>query len=238
MLGQCYSEKKYNVVILAGGEGSRMGDSSEYLPKALIPLGSMRAIDWIIQRHANIAHQFIIGVCRHHDLVKNYLLGNYPNLNLKFSYEGFLKNPAISFAYCLDNVDSRYPTVLSFCDLLILDNFALNGDSIYTVDIPDSGNAGVFRQCVIDNKIVRFEPPIVSTKLKPGILGYFIFVDTIKLKAGVYNNFNSLNDLTDDIVKTYFNDKQLLPVKQVKKLFEFGTLKDLKIARQLWEKIY
>lgn len=60
MLGQCYANEKFNVIILAGGAGSRMGQASEFIPKALTKVGEFRAIDLLISRYLNISHRLII----------------------------------------------------------------------------------------------------------------------------------------------------------------------------------
>ena len=89
MIGQAISikNKKYNIIILAGGAGSRMGNASDFIPKALSKIGSKRAIDYIIERYSIVAHKFIIGVCYHSDLLKSYIKGNYSNLDIEFSEE-------------------------------------------------------------------------------------------------------------------------------------------------------
>ena len=80
MFGQAYSleGKKYNIIILAGGAGSRMGVASDYIPKALTSFGSRRAIDFLIDKYIAVANKFIIGTGYHADLLQTYIKGKYP----------------------------------------------------------------------------------------------------------------------------------------------------------------
>ena len=89
MLGQFFSEhdEKFNVVVLAGGLGTRMGSASDFIPKALTKLGSQRAIDLIVSKFLLIGHRFVIGTAWHADLLESYVRGRFPNLNLSFSQE-------------------------------------------------------------------------------------------------------------------------------------------------------
>ena len=114
MLGQAVSLEgnKYNVIILAGGNGTRLGEQSDYIPKALTQIGNKRAIDYLIERHIPVAHKFIIGICKHADLLQGYVEGRFKPLPIEFSREDELHNEAISLMYCLDHADIRYGTIV------------------------------------------------------------------------------------------------------------------------------
>lgn len=235
--------KKYNVIILAGGLGTRMGVASDYIPKALSKFGSKRAIDYIIERYIHVAHKFIIGTGYHNDLLENYIKGEYPNLPVVFSYEKpeELINPGISTMYCLDNADSRYGTIISFCDLIMLDNLVLNDDTIYYVDLNTEGNIGDFRHSVkIKNNFVeefiQHEIPIKPSIIHNGVLGTFVFSNTILLKTITYSKSNIIKDLTWDIVSNYNVNKQL-KAEHCKNVVEFGNDIDLIQVRKSWENL-
>jgi len=244
MIGQAISikNKKYNIIILAGGAGSRMGNASDFIPKALSKIGSKRAIDYIIERYSIVAHKFIIGVCYHSDLLKSYIKGNYSNLDIEFSEEkiGELINNAFSTLYCLDHADSRYGTIITFCDLIMIGNNIINDNTIYYADKNTKGIIGTFRHSIdadsgTDNiRFIEHLPTSINGNLK-GVLGTFIIGNTILFKKVVYNSGATIcNDLTWDFIRVY-GDYKHLQVENCETVYEFGNENDLLELRKIWE---
>lgn len=223
MIGQAVSTlgKKYNVIILAGGSGTRMGEQSDYIPKALSQIGNKRAIDHIIERYLGIAHKLIIGTCTHADILEAYIKGRFPVSNIEFSRETELHNNAHSTLYALDHADSRYGTIIVFCDLIVVSNQIVRDDTILVVDKDTRGKVGTFRH---------------TDRFGRGILGNFIFSNTYLLKSIAYSNFYSMNfeDLTENIVMEY---SRSIPMNTevCEVVYEFGTENDLEEVRKLWE---
>ena len=245
MLGQFFSEneEKYNVIILAGGLGTRMGAASDHIPKALTKIGSQRAIDLIFSKFLLISRQFVVGTGWNSDLLESYIRGRYSNLRLSFSQEAVpeLKNNATSPLYALDSADSRYGTIVTFCDLLILSNPQISGNSIYLAHKDTQGIVGTFRHSVstlgdaVDKVLVLDEPqPILE--LKNGVIGFFVFRNTLLLKEIVYSlaRQGALNDITTDVVSRYSATEKMRAVS-VDAMLEFGTEADLHKVRNIWE---
>jgi hypothetical protein len=237
MIGQCYSKERFNVIILAAGAGNRMGESAAYIPKALTPLGNQRAIDHIIFRYRNVAEKFIIGVHTHADLLINYLKGRYPTLNIEFCVEQTLENNAKSVGLCLDHADSRFPTLVHFCDLLMLDNFELEGDQLFFVDSETKGNMGTFRHIWNGRELLNVGGTIdVRNTSALGLLGVFSFQNTPSLKSFIYSDWSSLYDFTENGVFPYY-ECEGMEVLRCGKVIEFGNKSDIEKARELWETI-
>lgn len=245
MLGQFFSEKqeKYNVVVLAGGLGTRMGSASDHIPKALTKIGSERSIDLILSKLLLVANRFVIGTAWHSDLLESYMRGSYPNLNLAFSTEAVaeLKNNATSLLYALDHVDSRHGTIVTFCDLLILSNPLISGSALYLAHGGTKGVVGSFRHSVDirDDTVHRvnvLEKPLHVPETPNGVIGFFVFHNTILLKEIAYSlaRQGKLSDITTDVVSRYIEIEktQAIPVDA---LLEFGTETDLQKARNAWE---
>jgi len=244
VVGQLYSStgKQFNVIILAGGAGSRMGQASDYIPKALSKIGGRYAIDWLIEKYTPIAKKFIIGVGYHSELIKGYLKGKYPHLSIEFSEEhpNDMTSNAMSTLLCLDHADSRYGTLISFCDLLVVSSHDVVGDQLFIASSKTTGNVGTFRHTISSKgKIVEHNPPIdVPLEYAYGVLGLFAFSNTIVLKTVAYTKgryFDKDSDLTDDIISPYCS---LCPMvaEECEKVFEFGNETDIKKVRELWEK--
>jgi len=237
MVGRCFSYKKFNVIILAAGAGSRMGDASAFIPKALSPLGDQRAIDWIIYRYRDVALKFIIGVHTHADLLINYLKGRYPSLDIEFAIEYSLENNAKSTTICLDHADSRYPTLIHFCDLLMLDNFNLGIDQFFLVSKETEGVTGTFRHTITGHHLEKHVHPIsIKESDSKGVLGVFSIGNTPFFKGILYDTWGTAQDLTDDGIAPYFSWVKMEET-HCKKIIEFGDEATLQKARGLWEKI-
>ena len=246
MLGQFYSDndEKFNVVILAGGLGTRMGTASDYIPKALTSIGSQRAIDLMISKFLLIANRFVVGTGWHADLLESYIKGRYPNLPVTFSREDVaeMENNGTSLLYALDQVDSRRGTIVSFCDLLMLSNPMIGGSAIYLAVPETKGVIGTFRHSVtVRDKTVERIEPLDSPKRVPdeidnGVIGFFVFHNTILLKEIAYSmaRLHKLTDITTDIVSRYVEIEKTGAVP-VDALLEFGDETDLMKARAAWE---
>lgn len=245
MLGQFFShhDTKYNVVILAGGPGTRMGMASDHIPKALTKIGSQRAIDLIMNKLLLVAHRFIVGTGWHADLLESYVRGRYSSQPLFFSQEGTqdLKSNAVSLMYALDAADSRVGTIVSFCDLVLLSNPEVVGNALYLATPETEGVVGTFRHSVglqgdVVRKIIAHRKPQPITDLKNGVVGFFVFSNTLLLKEVVYSlaRADKLKDITTDVVSRYVAAEETKGVV-VDALLEFGTEDDLKHVRKLWE---
>jgi hypothetical protein len=248
MLGRAISEtgKKYNVIILAGGAGSRMGTASDFIPKALTKLGNSRAIDYLIHRYLQVADKFIIGTAYHADLLKSYMLGQYGNLNMEFSYEKpeDLQSTAWSTAYCLDHADSRLGTILVWCDLYIASNFYINDDVILITKpgftkgiVGNFSHLCTYKSDNILDLVIKTSPPVDFEKIEypyAGILGSFVFGDTRLLKTIIYSN-TKMEDFTDDILVPYKEAKECFLVEPVEFAHDFGIDSDLQKIRAGWE---
>jgi choline kinase len=241
MLGQAISLDgyKYNVIILAGGEGSRMGGQSEYIPKALSQIGNKRAIDYLIERYIPVAHKFIIGICKHADLLQSYIEGRFKPIPIEFSREDTLHNNAISLMFCLDHADIRYGTIVLFCDLLTIGNPVIEPDSVLVATKDTHGVIGTFRHYVVN---INGEDvldtgqdgfPLGVDCDKRGILGYFVFQQTKLLKSIVYSQ-RFPSDLTYDFLFDYMGKTHVkfIPATTV---YEFGNSNDLEEVRKKWE---
>lgn len=239
MIGKAVSltHQKFTVVVLAGGSGSRLGQQSQYLPKALTQLGNQRALDFIIQRYKNIAAKFVIGVGIHHDLIENYIRGRYPDSLLEFSYESQLHSDAVSLIHCLDHVDSRLPVIICFCDLIMLGNTVITPDVMYYTNSATLGVTGTFRHGLITDhdgyvlEVTKQDPPN-----NIGIIGQFVVGNTVKLKEIAYHNYDTVKDLTRHIISPYSKQVRMKSVA-VESVIEFGDEMTLDKARKQWEKL-
>lgn len=244
MLGQFYSETgaKYNVAILAGGLGTRMGSASEHIPKALSKLGNERAIDLLLNKFMLVAGRTIIGTGWHGDLLESYVRGRFPG-QAQFSREdpSALSGNGMSLLYALDGCDSRLGTIVSFCDLLLVSNPKITGNALYVAQAETKGVVGTFRHSIEPDgdhvgRIVCHAAPQKIGDVANGVIGFFVFENTILLKEIVYGlaRRGELKDITTDIVTRYLALERMR-AHAVDALIEFGNEQDLETARRVWE---
>lgn len=221
--------RKWNIIILCGGLGTRLGAQSQHLPKAMSSFGESIAIDVLIQQFENVAHKYIIGTSTHAHLLQAHIKGSFPNHNIVFSREDKLVSNTKSFMYALDNTDSRYPTVLHYCDLINLGSPIVEPDCFNIVNENTKGHRGTYRHGLLFNNVIEYVEPQTT-----GMCPIWTFGDTVRLKKLMYSNPDAKDAV--DIIKQYHNENNMKSVP-VKMLVEFGTEADLQAVRKIWETI-
>jgi ADP-glucose pyrophosphorylase len=103
------------------------------------------------------------------------------------------------------------------------------------------GVLGTYRHSVetkngVAQKIAALETPQLIAQIENGVVGFFVFSNTLLLKELVYSlaRKNALGDITTDIVARYVEEEPT-SVHEVSALLEFGTEDDLRKARAFWE---
>ncbi|MDP7417332.1 MAG: NTP transferase domain-containing protein, partial [Desulfobacterales bacterium] len=208
------NNKKFNLIILAAGIGTRLRPETDYIPKALLELGGLRAIDHLMRKYQYLAGKIIIAVGYSADLLENYVRGRYASLNLFFSREDVsnLKGPGESLVYALDFASSKIPTIITFCDYIVEDQFSVDNDCI-GVCKPGSSNFvfDTYKTVVVaEDGIVMdlVENEDLENNKENGFTGIGVFQDTKFLKSIVYSKAvikraQDNVDYTMDIVRTY-----------------------------------
>lgn len=111
------------VVIMAGGEGSRLSPFTKVLPKPLIPVGETPIIELIIERfRAHACHDFRISVNYKANLIKAYFADLDPDYSVTFLEESEPLGTAGSLAMLRGALDSTF--FVSNCDVLIDADYA------------------------------------------------------------------------------------------------------------------
>ncbi len=227
------SNLRFNVIILAAGLGARLRPETEHIPKALVRLGSDRAIDYLLRKFQYVADQIIISVGYCADLLENYCRGRYGTLNLAFSREDVssLAGPGCSLLYALDKASSRLPTLVTFCDYVVEDQFPIDTDALGLcgTPVPDAV-LGTYQTigCVADGVVtdlVRNDD--LDARKEGGFTGIAVMHDTLFLKSIVYAAAAAKGgpaglDYAFDIIRPYLL-KVRTRVCTLSRIFEFGA---------------
>ena len=235
--------KKFNVIILASGLGSRLGSETAQIPKPLVSLDKegTKSIDYLIQKFQYVAEKMIVTTAYGADLLEYYLKGKYGSLSPIFSREKVeeLKSPGRSLVFGLDHALSELPTIVMFSDYIIEDYIPVDNDSLcvtqkpgppYIVD-PFPKGLPVIEEGIITDVIPN---PNLQEQRYDGLNGLGVFHDTLLLKSIAYQKAKEKNlDVAYDfdILKEYVKKIKTIPI-YVSKLFEFGTPEMLKKVRE------
>ena len=233
-VSQLFSVKnqKFNIIILASGLGTKLKPETDFIPKALIELGQLRAIDYLISKYQYLAERIIITVGYSEDLLRNYVRGKYSSLNLQFSSEEVseLRGPGKSLMYALDHADSRLPTLITFCDYIIEDQFSVDYDAIGVCKPIKDYVYGTYKTLGIVEEGVAIgltENDKLESVRENGFTGITICHNTTLLKSIVYSAAVSSSktegfDYALDIIRCYIEKVRTLALP-LSKMLEFGT---------------
>lgn len=234
------ANRKFNVIILAAGLGTRLRPETDFIPKPLIELGGQRAVDFLIRKYQHVADRIVIATAYCADLMENYCQGKYLSTNLVFSREDVsrLAGPGTSLLYALDCVSSRLPTIVTFCDYLLEDQFSVEQDAIcvFRPVVPEAVLDSYKTVAVVDNGCavdLRLNTDLARNH-ENGFTGILVCHQTMLLKALAYSAAAEREaehlDYAMDLVKPYLTRvrARALPVSRV---FEFGTEESLRATR-------
>ena len=235
------TNQKFNVIILAAGLGRRLQPETDYIPKALVNLGQARAIDYAIRKFQYVSDRMIIGVGYCADLMENYVRGKYPSPNLFFSREEVseLRGPGASLLYALDYASCKLPTIITFCDFIFGEQFAVDADTV-VVCKPGTADAVIDTYktvAVVDEGVVSDIIPNrdVDHVRENGFTGTAVCHNSILLKSIAYGKASTLPhpgdlDYTLDVIRTYVRTMRTVAAP-VSSMFEFGTEESLARTR-------
>jgi choline kinase len=235
--------KKFNVIILASGLGTRLRPETDHIPKSLVELDKegMKSIDYLIQKFQYISERLIITTAYCGDLLEYYIRGKYASLNPIFSREEVsdLRGPGKSFVLGLDYALSELPTIVMFCDYIVEDYIPVDENALgiskkpefpYVIDKYPKGMP------VIEEGIIKDLIPNQNLEEERygGFTGIAIFQDTLRLKSIAYTkavekNLDVAYDF--DIVRNYIKEVKTVPI-YVSKMYEFGTQEMLNLVRK------
>lgn len=236
------TNQKFNVIILAAGLGRRLQPETDFIPKALVNLGQDRAIDYAIRKYGYLSERLIIATGYCADLLKNYLRGKYPSLDLFFSEERVVElcGPGVSLLYALDYASCRLPTIVTFCDFIFNEQFSVDVDAV-VVYKPGKEDAvvdtyktlAIAEEGIVSDIVPNPDPQRIREN---GFTGTVICHNSILLKAIACgqvcekSNVGEL-DYTMDVIRNYVRVVHTITVP-VSSIFEFGTEESLNRTRR------
>jgi dTDP-glucose pyrophosphorylase len=133
-----YDKIEANVVVMAGGKGTRLEPFTKVLPKPLIPIGDKTIIELIIEKFLDyqIKH-FHISINHKAKIIKSYFEEISPAYTIDFIEE---KTPLGTIgALTLMKRDNKLPVLITNCDIIIDTNYAdfvnFHNDNNYDISL-------------------------------------------------------------------------------------------------------
>ena len=111
------------VVIMAGGQGTRLAPFTNVLPKPLIPVGDRTVIELIIEQFLPYGlNRFHLSVNYKSKIIKSFFEELTPN----YAVEYLLENEPLGTAGCLRALysDTKEPLIVTNCDIVIQADYA------------------------------------------------------------------------------------------------------------------
>ncbi|MEO0233616.1 MAG: sugar phosphate nucleotidyltransferase [candidate division WOR-3 bacterium] len=233
-------------IIPAAGIGKRLQPLTFFLPKPLFYVGSKRIIDYVILSLSEVEiDEYIIIVGYKKDMLKEYLLKNYPDK--KFTFVEQEKQSGLGDAVFIglkEIGENDYPLVILLSDTIIdidVKKFLKTKNSkiaLMEVDDPKRfGVAKISENFVLD--VVEKPENYVSNK---AIVGFYYFKSSKKLFDSLRylyeNNIKTRGEiqLTDGI-KKLIEDGEKIEYGDVKKWIDCGDFETLLKANSLLLKI-
>jgi len=230
--GKIYGEHQTPaVLILAAGLGSRLGNLTKEINKALLPINNRAIISHIIDKFPK-NYEFIIAIGYKGDAVEEYCKLSHPNHKFKFitidNIDGEGSGPGYSALQCKDYL--QRPFYITTCDCLIdspLPHLDGNWLGVYPTAFPEKYSTlkSDDKQNIIDYKnksIEGFESAFIGLG---GIWDYNVFWN--QLETNIKNG---------EIVSAFENPSEY-PTFKIKKLkwLDAGNLDDLNKTREYFK---
>lgn len=230
--GKIYGEHQTPaVLILAAGLGSRLGNLTKKINKALLPINNRAIISHIIDKFPK-NYEFIIAIGYKGDVVEEYCKLSHPNHKFKFitidNIDGEGSGPGYSALQCKDYL--QRPFYITTCDCLIdspLPHLDGNWLGVYPTAFPEKYSTlkSDDKQNIIDYKnksIEGFESAFIGLG---GIWDYNVFWNQLEI-----------NIKNGEIVSAFENPSEY-PTFKIKKLkwLDAGNLDDLNKTREYFK---
>lgn len=198
--------KDVPVVIMAGGQGTRLYPYTKILPKPLIPIGDIPIIERIINKFIDFgAKDYYVTVNYKKGMIKSY----FAELSPEYSVSYVEENNPLGTAGSLRLINKRFerPIFVTNCDILIHADYA----NLYEYH-RKSGNVmtivTALKNIVVPYGVLKSkEQGIVTSMEEKPKLSYFVNTGMYILNPEVIeripeNRMFHMTDLADELLKT------------------------------------
>jgi glucose-1-phosphate cytidylyltransferase len=220
-------------VILCGGKGTRMGESSESIPKPLLMVGNKPVLEHIMDHFAKYGiNEFILCLGHLGEKIKNYFLSNPVNYMVEMIDTELVERANAGLE------TTKAQRLLKVKSKIEGDFFVTYGDDLSNVNISNLINFHKKENKIVTLTAVKlhnpygvleldeFEPNSISNfKEKPLMRewingGYFIF------NYKIFDYINETEDLEKEVFEKLVKEKQIVAYRHPGFWKSMNTIKD------------
>jgi dTDP-glucose pyrophosphorylase len=115
-------QRDEQVVIMAGGKGTRLDPFTKILPKPLIPFGEKTMIEWIMDNFIKFGlSKFAVTLNYKKEAIKNYFLSSNKGYSVSFVEEDEFLGTAGSLFLLKDKIKNTF--IVTNCDIVLEEDF-------------------------------------------------------------------------------------------------------------------
>ena len=162
--------KVKNIIIQAGGLGSRLLENTKNKPKCLVPINGKPIVQHILEKNKDC--NFIIIGDYKVDILRKYVKNFYKEYNISI-VETHEKGTCAGISDCSDLINANEPVAVIWSDLLLEEELFHDNEKDINVFLSDDV---VCRYVYKENEIIK------ETNNKNGIVGVFTFKNSEVLK--------------------------------------------------------
>ena len=231
------------ILILAGGLGTRLRSEVNHLPKVLAPINNKPFIDILIKQITNYNKVLKIhfSLCYLSDLIINHLKKNHSEINYTITVEQILLGTGGAIKLCSKNFTKEDVLIINgdtFFDIDFKDffDFHKNNLSDCTVAVKKMENVDRYGSINFDKESFVINEFVEKKFIKSGYInGGYILIKKDKL----LNLFSRINKIIFPIEEIIFNlnlDKYKLMAYPSNSMFiDIGIPEDFKKAQEIFK---
>lgn len=202
---------KYKVCILTAGAGTRMGDLSNHVNKAVLPVNFKATISYIVEKFSNDI-EIVIAVGHKKETVINYLKLAHPERKFTFveidRYVGPGTGPGYSLLQCKPNL--QCPFIFVSADTLVLENVPAPNENWF--GIAPVKETEQYCTIKIKNNLVYQLDDKIKTDNKFAFIGLAGIKDYDAFWDALEKNKDSRGEFRDIVGFKALIEKKLVPV--------------------------
>lgn len=230
------------VLITTSGTGERLGSLTKHTNKSLVKVGDKYGICWIIDLYPK-NFNFIITIGYYGNLVKDFLLLAYPEINFTFiqidKYVGNGSSLGYSLLQAKDLLNK--PFIFHCCDCIITDkiDFNFNTNTLFVcasdTNLQYTSVKGLNNLITEINGKNHYEFDFVYIGIAI-ILNYMEFWNNLNYLYLTNPNNQSLNDV--DSFKLMLNDKINFEYKIINNWYDTGNIQSYELIKKIFKSKY
>jgi thiamine kinase-like enzyme len=228
------STQSFKVLITTSGIGSRLGEITKYMNKALVRIGTKPVISYIIEQYPATT-KFTLTLGYFGKQVRDYLELAYPEREFEFVCVDNFEGEGSSLLYSLFCAKEKLqePFIYHACDTITTDTI-FAPDHNWIAGYRGGGSSAYASLSTLGNRVseMHFKGYINSDFLHVGLVGIHDYVAFWKKAEEVLQKRSSDSSIGDvDVLKELVHNYEF-NILELKSWYDMGNVDSLEVARK------